>query len=154
MHHAETTGYSVGKEQRVTAWDRTSPQTGELEEAKLDLATRDAATGLPIFVDWTVTCEHSTYAPRRQARSNKDGLACSQAVDKKRERYPPSGGTLVPAALEAHGRPCDELVTFVRTYGHGLDAAERSAVISQTWRQISRVLQVGNAEMVLSAMAR
>ena len=152
-HHRAVTGHYAVKEQRVSAWDRRNPNTGELEEARLDVSTRDAATGEPIYVDWTVTCEHSTYEPRRRARSNNDGLAASQMVDKKRARYPPSGGSLVPAALETHGRPCDELVALVRSYGHGLDQAERSVVISQTWRQISRVLQVGNAEMVLSAIA-
>ena len=137
----------------MAAWDRVDFDTGELEEARLDVATRDAATGQPIFVDWSVTCEHSTYLPRRAARSNKDGLAASQRVDDKRGRYPPHGGDLVPAVLECGGRPADELVAFVRTYGHGLEEAERSVAISSTWRQISRTLQTGNAEMVLSAIS-
>ena len=80
------------------------------------------------------------------------GLPLSQAVDKKRTRYPPRGGQLVPAALESLGRPSDELVSFVRNYGSNLPDAERSAVISKTWRQISRTLQLGNAEMILSAL--
>jgi hypothetical protein len=133
------------------AWDRTDPTTGELEEARLDVATRDPATAQLIFVDWSVTCEFSTYLPRRRARSNKDGLAANQAVDKKRVRYPPEGGELVPAVLEAGGRPSDELVAFIRSYGYGLSNAERSEVISQAWRQISRTLAIGNAEMILSA---
>jgi hypothetical protein len=123
-----------------------------LEEARLDVATRDAVTAQPIFVDWTVTCEHSTNFPRRRARSNKDGLAAAQAVDKKRTRYPPEGIELVPAALESGGRPADELVALIRSYGHGLPDAERSVIISRTWRQLSRTLQIGNAEMILSAM--
>ena len=89
--------------------------------------------------------------PRRHARSNNDGVVVSQAVYKKHERYPPSGGELVPAVLESGGRPCDELVSFVRSYGQGLAPADRSLAISTAWRQISRTLAVGNAEMLLSA---
>ena len=53
--------------------------------------------------------------------------------------------------LESGGRPSDELVSFVRTYGRGLGPVERSAVISTAWRNISRTLAVGTAEMLLSA---
>ncbi len=123
-----------------------------MEEAKLDVATRDAVTGRKIFIDTTVTCAHSGYEPRQRARSNKDGLAASQAVDKKRERYPPSGGELVPAAFEAGGRPAEEMVAYVRTWGHGLEPAERTQVIRYAWQQYSTLLQVGNAEMILGAI--
>ena len=85
--------------------------------------------------------------------SKRDGLAAAQWADDKHSRYPPPGGELVPAVLESGGRPCDELVSFIRTYGQGLDPADRSAVISTAWRSISRTLQVGNAEMLLSAGA-
>ena len=115
------------------------------------MATRDAATGQPIYVDWSVTCAHSDNLERRRARSNNDGLAASQAVSVKRNRYPPSGGELVPAVLETGGRPADELVSFVRSYGANLPEAERSAVIATAWRRIQRTLVVGNAEMILSA---
>ena len=109
-------------------------------------------TGRKIFVDTTVTCAHSGYEPRQRARSNKDGLAASQAVDKKRERYPPSGGELVPAAFEAGGRPAEEMVAYVCTWGHGLEPAERTQVIRYAWQQYSTLLQVGNAEMILGAI--
>ena len=149
--HQAQTGFFAVTEKRVPAWDRVDPVTGDLEEARLDVATRDAATAQPVFVDWSATCGHGTYVPRRRARSNKDGLAASQAVDKKRVRYPPAGGELVPAVLESGGRPADELVAFVRSYGHGLSDSERSSAIASAWRQIQRTLAVGNAEMVLSA---
>ena len=128
-----------------------APQTGVLEEARLDVATRDPASNLPNYVDWSVTCEHSEYAPRRQARSHTDGLAAAQAVDEKRSRYPPAGGELVPAVLESGGRPADELVAFIRSYGRGLPEAERSAAIGGAWRQLQRRFLAGNAEMFLSA---
>jgi hypothetical protein len=151
-YHQKVTGIVAVKEQRVVAWDRLDHQTGVMEEAKLDVATRDAVTGRKIFIDTTVTCAHSGYEPRQRARSNKDGLAASQAVDKKRERYPPSGGELVPAAFEAGGRPAEEMVAYVRTWGHGLEPAERTQVIRYAWQQYSTLLQVGNAEMILGAI--
>ena len=135
----------------MPAWDRSNPRTGEAEEAFLDVATRDAASGRTIYIDWSVVCEHSDNAPRRQARSRKDGLAATQRVDEKHARYPPSGGELIPAVLETGGRPSDELTAFVRAYGQGLAPEERSLAISTAWRQISRTLAVGNAEMLLSA---
>ena len=135
----------------MTAWDRVNPRTGLIEEARLDVATRDAASGRKIYVDASVTCANSGYAPRQRARAGKDGAAAVDAVRGKRRRYPPSGGELVPLVFEAAGRPADETVTFVRSWGLGLDSAERSKVIRYAWQQYSKVLQSGNAEMILSA---
>ena len=92
-YHRRTTGVVTHTEQRVVAWDRVNPRTGLMEEARLDVATRDAITGRSIFVDTTVTCAYSGYLPRQQARAGKDGLAAVNAVDVKRTRYPPSDGT-------------------------------------------------------------
>ena len=58
----------------------------------------------------------------------------------------------MPAVLESGGRPCDELVTLVKSYGKGLSLSDRSEVIGGMWCDISRTLQLGNAEMVLSAV--
>ncbi len=123
-----------------------------MEEARLDVATRDATTGQPIFVDWSVTCEHSTYEPRRRARANKDGLTAAQMVEEKRDRYPPQHGNLAPLVFESGGRPSDEAASFIRGYGHDLSNAEKSQTLSTFWRQLSRTLQVGNAEMVMSSV--
>ena len=150
-YHSRTTGLTVSTEQRVVAWDRVNPRTGEMEEARLDYATRDAITGQPIFVDATVTCAFSGYAPCQRARARKDGLAAVSAVNGKRRRYPPSGGDLVPLAFEDGGRPADETVAYVRTWGHGLAPGERSEVIRYGWQQLSNRLQIGNAEMILSS---
>ena len=73
------------------------------------------------------------------------------AVDAKRVRYPPSGGDLVPMAWEDGGRPAEETVAYVRTWGHGLPPGERTEIIRYGWQQVSVRLQVGNAEMILSA---
>ena len=105
-----------------------------------------------IFVDAMATCAHSGYEPRQRARAGRDGVAAADAVRGKRHRYPPAGGELVPLIFEAGGRPAEETVAFVRSWAVGLDEAERSMVIRHAWQQYSRVLQSGNAEMLLSAI--
>ena len=110
--------------------------------------------GRQIFIDWCITCVHSTNAPRRGARAETDGLAAAQAVEKKRDRYPPHGGELVPLVFETGGRPSDEATSFVRSYGADLDDGDRSELLGGLCRQISRTLQRGNAEMLLSALGR
>ena len=150
--HPKVTGYVANTEQRVTAWDRVNPRTRLLEEARLDVATRDAASGRTIFVDASVTCAQSGYEPRQRARAGKDGVAAADAVRQKRQRYPPSGGELVPLVFEAGGRPAEETVAFVRSWAAELEDAERSKVIWHAWQQYSCTLQSGNAEMILSAI--
>ena len=150
--HPKVTGYAAVTEQRVHAWDRPNLRTGVMEEARLDVCTRDAATGRTIFVDAMVTCAHSGYQPRQRARANKDGVAAADGVRMKRRRYPPSGGELVPLVFEAAGRPSEETVAFVRSWALELDDAERSKVIRHAWQQYSTVLQSGNAEMILSSV--
>ena len=105
--HPKVCGYVAVKEQRVSAWDRVNPRTGLLEEAKLDVATRDAASGRKIYVDTMVTCAHSGYdEPRQQAHAGKDGVAAADGVRGKRLRYPPAGGELVPLVFKpAAARP-------------------------------------------------
>ena len=102
----------------------------------------------------TTTCAYNGYAPCQRARANKDGLAAVNAVNHKRARYPPSGGDLVPLAWEDGGRPAEETVAFVRTWGYGLPPGERSEVIRFAWQQLSALLQIGNAEIILSSRGR
>ena len=85
------------------------------------------------------------------ARGRKDGLAAMTAVNAKRVRYPPSGGDLVPMAFEDGGRPAEETVAYVRSWGYGLPLGERSEVIRYGWQQLSTRLQLGNAEMIFSS---
>ena len=150
--HPKVTGFTTNTEQRVTAWDRVNPRTGLLEEARLDVATRDAVSGRTIYVDASVTCAHSGYEPRQRARAGRDGVAAADAVRQKRQRYPPSGGELVPLIFEAGGRPAEETVAFVRSWATELEDAERTKVIRHAWQQYSCALQAGNAEMILSAI--
>ena len=58
-YHHRVTGYTATTEQLVPAWNRTDPNTGEVEAAKLDVATRDAVTGNVVYLDASVTCAHS-----------------------------------------------------------------------------------------------
>ena len=137
---------------RVVAWDRLHPRTGQLDETRIDVAARDAAGGRKIFVDACVTCAYTGHQPSQLARAGRDGVAAADAVRGKRRRYPPSGGELVPLIFEAGDRPAEETVAFVRSWGLEMDAADRAKVIRYAWQQLSTLLQVGNAEMILSAM--
>ena len=150
--HSKVSGFVAATEQRVVAWDRQNPRTGQIEEARLDVATRDAASGRKIFIDAMVTCAHCGFGPRLQARAGRDGVAAADAVRVKRRRYPPSGGELVPLVFEAGGRPAEETVAFVRSWATELDEADRSGLMRFAWQQCSSVLQSGNAEMILSAI--
>ena len=150
--HPKVTGYAAAREQRVVAWDRINPRTHLLEEARLDVCTRDAATGRTVYVDTMVICAHSGYAPRQQARAGRDGVAAADGGRSKRHRYPSHGGELVPLVFEAGGRPAEETVAWVRSWGLEMDDADRSNVIRYAWQQYSNVLQSGNAEMILSAV--
>ena len=49
-------------EQRVPEWDRVNPRTGRTEEAILDFASADPATGSPLFFDTVVYTAHSDNA--------------------------------------------------------------------------------------------
>ena len=138
--HPKVTGFITSTEQRVTAWDRVNPRTGLLEEARLDVATRDGASGRKIFVDAMVTCAHCGYGPRQQARAGRDGVAAADAVRGKRLRYPPSGGEMVPLVFEAGGRPAEETVAFVRAWGADMEDTEPSQVIRHAWQQYSCAL--------------
>ena len=152
--HTGLTGFAAATEQLVPAWDRVNQRTGLLEAAKLDVATTDLATGRPVYVDWMITCEFSENAPRRQARSNNDGVAAAAAVRAKRIRYPPSGGDLAPLVVETLGRPSDEAAEFIRAYGQCVDEAARGEVLGRVWRQLSHHLQRDDAEMLLSAISQ
>ena len=84
--HPKVSGYAAVREQRVSAWDRVNARTGALEEARLDVATRDAVSGRTIYVDARVTCAHCGYGPRQRVRAGRDGAAASDAVRDKRHR--------------------------------------------------------------------
>ena len=63
-------------------------------------------------------------------------------------RYP--GPDLVPFAVEALGRPGRDAVAFLRSLAPP-DPETRSVVLGAAWQALSVALQVGNAELLLSA---
>ena len=78
-------------------------------------------------------------------------VAAANAADDKRLRYPPSGGELVPLSFDAGGRPGAETVACARSLGYGLEPAEKTEVIRYAWQQPNPIVQIGNAETLLSA---
>ena len=58
----------------------------------------------------------------------------------------------MPLVFEAVGRPAEETVAFVRSWGFELEDAERAKAIRHAWQQYKTVLQSDNAEMILSAI--
>ena len=75
--HSKLSGIVAGTEQRAVALGRQSPRTGVIEETRLDVATRDAASGRKIFIDTMVTCAQCGFGPRQQARAGRDGVAAA-----------------------------------------------------------------------------
>ena len=155
---ARCVGTRASTEQHVPQWDRLNPRMGVLEEARLDVATADPGTGAPLYVDVVVKAAHSDDPGRLRARARKNGCAAAEAANGKRRRYPEAGTGLVPFALEDGGRPCDEAVSFVRMLAaYRTDAEDGSADwggASRLWQEVSTVLQLGNAEAILSANGR
>ena len=95
-----------------------------------------------------------------RSRARRDGAAAADAAAAKRRRYWLAGPSLVPLPFEAGGRPGEDTIGFVRRCGaawaaqHGEDGVEKKLVTGQLWQQVSTLLQLGNAEMILSANGR
>ena len=126
----------------------------DIERRVLPLARIRAKAGLTLF-GTALELASRAGTPTERIRlwvALARGLAAADQTVEKHRRHPPEHGELVALVLETGGRPGDETVAFVRGYGQGLPDAERSEAISTTWRRISRVLQLGGAEMVLSAL--
>ena len=174
--YAEAFGLSAATVQRVPQWDRWHPCTcadpaspacvcthdaerGELgvwERAVLDVATSDPRTGRAVYFDVTVVCAHSDDAARTRARARADGRAAGDAVADKRRRYESAGPALRPLAFESGGRPADGTAAFVRDCGAALASygPEVGQLTARLWQECSTLLQLGNAELLLSAAGR
>ena len=75
------------------------------------------------------------------------------AADKRR-RYSAAGNPLIPIVFEDGGRPAEETVALIRRLGAARrisGGAEDLQCTAQLWQQASTLLQLGNAELVLSA---
>ena len=160
------TGVPALTEQRVPEWDRTViDATGRavLEEAVLDIVSSDPMTGQAVHVDVTVTTANPDDPSSLRGRARRDGRGAAEAAAGKRRRYNLAGASLVPMAFEDGGRAGEETVAFVRRCGaaaerkckQGGDPGEPGqSCTAQLWQQFSTLLQLGNAELVLSANGR
>ena len=140
----------------MPAWDIQveDPDTGDVsvEQAVLDVATSDPVTGASVWVDVTVVCAHSSNPDLLLTRARRDGRAAGDAAAAKRRRYPAAGAALVPLAFEDGGRPSEDAVGFIRRCGGAQEAAgEAPGATARLWQQVSTLLQLGNAELVLTA---
>ena len=95
---------------------------------------------------------------RLRARARKNGRAAAEAATGKRRRYPHGGAGLIPLAFEDGGRACEEAVSFIRMLGACRTEAEDGCTdwggTARLWQECSTLLQLGNAELILSANGR
>ena len=84
------------------------------------------------------------------ARAARSGAAAASMEDTKRRRYP--GPNLIPFVVEAMGRPGDDAVALLRSFAPA-DPSERSVVLGSAWQALSVLIQMENAELLLSAYA-
>ena len=159
------TGLPAGTEQRVPEWDRDIPdpeRPGETvrQEAVLDIVSADPVTGQPVHVDVTVTTACPADRADLRGRARHDGRGAAAAAADKRRRYNLAGASLVPMAFEDGGRASEETASFVRRCGaaaelrgvYGTDGGQSAT--ARLWQEYSTLLQLGNAELVLSANGR
>ena len=89
-----------------------------------------------------------------RARARHDGRTAADAAADKRRRCSDAGPSLVPLALEAGGRPGEDLVNFVRRCGAAWAATHDDdlSAYARLWHECSTTLQRANAELVLAAL--
>ena len=143
-------------EQHVPTWDWINPQTGRLEEAVLDIASADPATGGPLFFDVCVYTAHSDNASLLQSRARHPGKAAADAASDKRRRYAQAGASLQTLPFEAGGRPGEYFISFVRRCGSMWEANHlgEASPIPRLWYEASSLLRVANVEFILSVVGK
>ena len=142
-------GQECTTEQYVPKWDRVKRgRSGheEVERARLDVVFNGTAG--PVYIDIAVTEAAAAGGHTSTDRARNDGAAALHEEKEKHRRYP--GPDLVPFVLEANGRLGEEAELLLRSVAP-LDPSERAAEISAAKRSLSTLLQLGNAEIVLSA---
>ena len=105
-----------------------------------------------------IKCAHSDNAALLRSRARNNGKAAADAAADKRRRYPAAGAALVPLAFEDGGRPATETVSFIRMLGATRREAEGGSMdwggTGRLWQECTTLLQLGNAELMLSANGR
>ena len=86
------------------------------------------------------------------------GQGAADAAADKGRRYSLAGATLVPMAFEEGGRAAEETVALVRRCAAAADRLDPlregsggQPVAARLWQELSALLQLGNAQLVLSA---
>jgi len=132
-------------EQHVPSWDRVTSRGAE--QARLDVAFINLS-GVRSYIDVTIVDAQSSDRGLLTRRANQAGAAARRAEDTKRAKYP--GPALVPFAIEALGRAGDSAANLLRAMAP-TDPKERSEVLGDAWQSLSVLVQMRNAELLLSA---
>ena len=81
--YSECTGLPATTEQHVPQWDLVDEVSGEVEEARLDVATSDVDTGAPLFLDVVIKCAFSSDTAVLHRRARRNGLVASDGAASK-----------------------------------------------------------------------
>ena len=140
---AEELGADVLYEQHV-------PTANTNAEARLDLIIYHEKFKQRAIIDVTiVNTAVAEYISR--GSSTTDGLAADVAESSKRRKY--SEATIVPFAIEEHGRLGDDALRLIRTLAPA-EADLRSRAIKDVYRRLGGVVQRLSADAVLTSMQR
>ena len=121
---------------------------GRIERAQLHVCFDDSQ-GWRVYVDVAITDAATRDVYKLRSRAARDGVAAADKEDRKRIRYP--GPDLTPFVVEALGRMGSGADALLRSVAP-TDATERSVVLGAARQSLSTLVQMGNAELVLSAI--
>ena len=99
-------------------------------------------------MDVAITEASTANLAERRQRAARDGVAAEREEDEKRRRYP--GPNVVPFVLESLGRVGESANALLRSLVPS-DSADRAQVLGSARQSLSVLLQIGNAEQVLSS---
>ena len=144
---SDVMGKDVLTEQFVPRWDRPGAN-GEVRRARLDVAFDDAHARR-VYLDVAVVDPATADQHELRQRAARDGAAAAREEDNKRVRYP--GPDLTPFVVEALGRFGDSADAFLRAMVPKGD--DRAQALRKARQSISVLIQLANAELILSAAA-
>ena len=149
---AEQTGRPVSAEPKVPEWNYQENE--RVVEAQLDGGFCDRRRGLVYFDVHIVSATTTNIDPHwLRNHAATDGGALTRGVRNKRTKYPPEKhprATLVPFVLEALGRPSEEALDLLRALAPA-SLSERAAVLGSAYHELSTLLALRQAELLLSA---
>ena len=100
------------------------------------------------YIDVAITDPAAENVQEQRLRAHRDGAAAGRAEDAKHLRYP--GPDLTPFVFEALGRTGPSATALLKSIVPR-DAEGRYQIMGQVRQSISALLQMGNAELILSA---